>query len=280
MQYGVFGLLVILTSSIFIFIPDTIIAETEWKIYELSHRGELFRIPYKITNSDIEKIERDPEFETMRVFLKSDPPTGGTIAITIPRELVDPKRQTDQGWDEKQFSVLVDVKLTNYEETVNTPCFHTILIPIVAGSKTIEIIHMLDLQATGTPPPPPQVFVATGKNYYDIGESIAVQGCTSLSLDDQMVSIEVMNPQGMVWRDFTLPTIDGSFSTSLIVQGEDAINGTYTAKATYAGKTATSSFVVPEFPVLTMVIFAIAISFILATRLKPRQLLFSKLLEM
>ena len=46
--------------------------------------------------------------------------------------------------------------------------------------------------------------------------------------------------------------------------GQGAINGTYTIMATYAGQSATSSFVVPEFPVNLMLIARVGVMAALA----------------
>jgi predicted secreted protein with PEFG-CTERM motif len=152
------------------------------------------------------------------------------------------------------------------------------LIPVSAGSKEIQIA------ATFTPENPsgarslvPPVYVATDKNNYNAGDVIKVSGCTSLSLDardindlfGKEVHIQVMNPQGnVIWQHFDTPLFDGSFLISFPPQHENAINGTYTAKATYASESASSSFVIPEFPVFVTVIFAIATSLIVAMGLR------------
>ncbi len=86
---------------------------------------------------------------------------------------------------------------------------------------------------------------------------------------DKDVNIEILNPEGEVYETVSAtPKINGQFSTSVVVEGEHAINGTYTARATYAGETGTSTFVVPEFPV-SMIISATAVSLIFVTRLIP-----------
>ncbi len=83
------------------------------------------------------------------------------------------------------------------------------------------------------------------------------------------MNIQILNPRGEVYETVSAtPKINGQFSTSVVVEGEHAINGTYTARATYAGETGTSTFVVPEFP-MSMIIFGIAVSFIFVTRLIP-----------
>ncbi len=81
--------------------------------------------------------------------------------------------------------------------------------------------------------------------------------------------IEILNPEGEPYKTVSAtPNINGQFSTSIVVEGEHVINSTYTVRATYAGLSDTSTFVVPEFPV-SIVIFGIAVSLIFVTRLIP-----------
>ena len=81
--------------------------------------------------------------------------------------------------------------------------------------------------------------------------------------------IEILNPEGELYKTVSAtPKINGQFSTSIVVEGEHVINSTYTVRATYAGQSATSTFVVPEFP-LSLIIFATAVSLIFVTRLIP-----------
>lgn len=270
MQYRAVMLLGILALSIFTFLQSPAVAEDEWKIYKLTHDGQVFKIPYKITNGELQKIEQDPDFYSMTVYIESGA-NDGTIEITVPRNLFDSK--IDHQDDD--FIVLVGIRegVTHEEveyEEVKSPCFRTLSVKFPAGYKRIEIIGSgTGYSPTGTAVPP--VYVATDKNNYEVGEDIKISGCTSLALDDKEVILELLNPEGRPYRTVSVaPNMDGSFLTTLVVEGEEAINGTYTAKATYAGQTATSTFVIPEFQLLSLIIFASAISFILATRIMAR----------
>lgn len=251
-------------------IPNTaIVAAEEWKIYKVIYEGQTFRIPYKITNGDVMNIEYDSAFASFVITVQSESDKYGEIEVTIPRNLASPT--SSQG--DERFVVLLDGDETDYKEVNNSPCFRTISIPLPAGSKQIEIIAAM---VTQMPPKGytvrvnvPSVYIATDKNNYEVGESIKVLGCTDLGLDDKMVVLEILNPEGKIYETVSMiPNINGSFLTSFAVDGQLAINGTYTAKASYADRSVTSSFVVPEFPAFTIIIFASAISFILIVRLR------------
>lgn len=220
----------------------------EWSVYKFSYEEQEFRIPYKITNGNLILIEVDPTFTSMFIQIDGD---GGIIEITIPRDLIDAKELESN--EDDSFVVLVDGEEQNYEEVNNSPCFRTISIKFPKGEQEIEITAgYLSPRAITTIPP--SVYIDTDKDNYGKGEVIMVSGCTSLSIDDKELVLEILNPDGKTYRTISItPNIDGSFSTSFVVEGYQAINGTYVARATYAGESAMSTFVVPEFPVSVLI---------------------------
>lgn len=237
-------------------------AEIICKIYKLSHESQVFKIPYKITNGEIKNIRGESAFAQMIVDIESDPINDGVIEITIPRNLVD----TTIDHIDDDFIVLLDDQETMYEEVSKSPCFRTVSIKFPAGSKEVEVIGVTTGIGPWTVVPP--VYVTTNKNNYLVGEDIKISGCTSLALDDKEVILEVLNPDGEIYQTISVtPNRDGSFSASLRAAGELAVTGAYTVKATYAGYT-----YVPEFPVLAMIVFAIAVSLVVALRPKSKHL--------
>jgi len=231
----------------------------EWKIYELAHDGDVFRIPYKITSGEVNNIEKNPEGEFMLISLDADAQKDGLITISIPRNLADPKVNEKDG----TFTVLVDGNEPAYEEVNNSNCFRTLSVPFAAGSEEIEIITSVEFPTTpdmtGVTSVAP-VYVKTDKPYFEAGETITVSGCTNLALHDEEVTLDIIDPEGEVFKTLSLdPNPDGTFSTSLAIEDEHAIDGTYTVKATYAGESATNAFVVPEFPFNLMVIAAVGL---------------------
>jgi hypothetical protein len=269
-QYSAVVLLFIFALSIFPFLPNVV--ADEWKIYELNVDDQVFKIPYKITNGEVKSIERDPNFFAIIVSIQTDSTNDGVLEITLPRNLIDSK--IDHKDD--TFMVLADTELVRYkqgyEEPDSSPCFRTLTIQFPAGSRQIEIstTHLMGRPETARSLVVP-IYIATDKNNYELDEEISISGCTSLALDGKELFLEILNPEGKIYETTSItPKIDGSFATSLSVEDELAINGTYTARATYAGKSATSSFVVPEFPLFAPIIFATAISMILLMRLMPK----------
>jgi len=250
MRYTAVVLLMVLIFLISVLQKNTN-AETEWTVYELNHKGQLFTIPYNITNGDIGTIEIDPDFVSLFLFIETSPDKDGILEITIPREILDPIEENG----EYDFTILVHGEETKHEETGNSPCFRTVTIPIPAGTEEVEIIESPypSSRLSHGILPPPFVYVATDKDRYEMGGIITILGCTSLALDDREIILEVLNLEGKVYRTIIItPNIDGSFSTSLVIEGKDAIVGTYTAKAVYADKIATSSFEVFEWNIYNM----------------------------
>ncbi len=269
MQHRVFASLAVLTLLMFTFLPNNAIAEGEWQVYKVNYNGQVFKIPYKITYGELSAIKIDKDFSAILVYIKSDPKNDSAMEITIPRNLIDAKTYGER---EEIFTILLDGSELSYNKDYKqigkSPCFRTLSIPFHSGASEIEII------ASQVPESPPQVtdvpaiHIVTSKNNYDVGETIAVSGCTNLALDDKELILEVLNPQGQIYKTVSVaPNIDGTFSTSFPVEGGLATNETYTVKATYAGHSATNSFIVPEFPIFSLIVFACATSLILAMRL-------------
>jgi hypothetical protein len=90
---------------LFSIIQSTAIAQSDWKIYKLSHKDQVFNIPYAITNGTISSIEADPDFSSMIIALRSELNNDGTLEIALPRNLIDATR--NYGADPDDFIVLV-----------------------------------------------------------------------------------------------------------------------------------------------------------------------------
>lgn len=212
----------------------------------MTHKGQTFKIPVKITNGNVKEVEHDPNFDSVIVSIETSANTDGEINITIPRNLLDPK--VDHRDDE--FIVLVDGKEADYEEVNKSPCFRSLAIHTPAGSRKVEIIYAV-IPEFYSPPitTVPPVYVATDKNNYQEWEIIKVSGCTSLALQDEKITLKILKPDGKIYRSiFPTPRIDGSFSASFMIAGERAINGTYTAEVTYAGESAQTTFEISKVP--------------------------------
>lgn len=71
MQYSTFALLIILSLSTFTFLPNIAIADNSWKIYKVSHEGQTFKIPVKITNGEVKEVAGHPEFDSVIVSIET-----------------------------------------------------------------------------------------------------------------------------------------------------------------------------------------------------------------
>ena len=262
MRYTALVLLIVLIFSISA-VQKNASGETEWKIYKSNYEGQVYKIPYKIVNGEVKEIIPNPDFESMIVLIETVQSKDGLLEIVIPRVLVN---ANIEGQDD-EFIILIDGgEKWEYEEVIISPLFRAISLALPAGSEEIEIIDISI--GIGRPLPRPTIHVATDKSNYEVGERIIVFGSTGAALRTG-VNIEILNPEGEHYRTLhASPNINGQFAASLVVSGEHALNGTYTAKAIHGKQSTTSTFVVPEFP-MSMIIFATAVSLIFVTRLIP-----------
>ncbi len=269
----------------------TVLPEGEWKVYKVNVKDQVFKIPYKITNGTIKSIIAYPDNAGVIINLESQSKTAGIIEITLPRDLTDLVEIDEKGfgggssdiWVEGSQQITISSHNTiqqdmTFEEVNSSPCFHTFAVNLPVGSERIMVATAVIPEGTYEKVVVPPVNITTDKNNYELGETITLSGCTSLALDDKNVILSLLEESSSLVIDTNVtPNPDGSFSYTLCVQcGIDTIggkagsvvNGTYVVRATYAGHSATTSFVIPEFPVFGVIILAISISFILAIRLK------------
>lgn len=235
--------------------------DTAWLVYKLKFEDQVFKIPYRITDVNLRWMEIDPDFGSIIIRTASD--NDGMLELTIPRNLIDPREADGQ---DAEFIVVVEPEVRKIKEIGKSVCFRTILIDIPGGTEEIEIIGLSvpeGIQSADVPP----VYVSTDKTYYSQGELVMISGCTNLTLNANEVILEARNPEEKIYRIMSIrPSATGEFSTSMIIRGELAVNGTYTVKARYAGEGTASTFVVPEFPVSLIILGISFVGFLVAAR--------------
>jgi predicted secreted protein with PEFG-CTERM motif len=264
MHWRALALFMLLVVSVFSTVHSVAVAEEEWKIYKITIEGDkndgYFKIPYKITNGEVKDMMGDPVLSMLLIHIETDPTNSGTAELTVPRNLLDSQVFVDGRLFDVDLLVSVDGKNVESEEINATPCFRTVSFDLPAGSKQIFVsgVTAFPLQEDEDEEDEfPPIYISTDKDNYKQGELITISGCTSLQLDDKNLALEVINPEGQVFKTVAVtPNGDGSFLTKLTVEGELGIDGTYTARATYAGETESSTFVVPEFPLALLALAA------------------------
>lgn len=248
-------LLVIFTFVVLILIQNIVAAESEWKIQKVVRDGQIFKVPYKITNGNVEKIQHTGG----EIILEISNEGSGVMEITMPRNLIDSRIIDPLVTKDDDFFVVIDGHETRYEETNTTRCFRTLSIDFLASAKKIEIISTgpaSGLLHTSILP----IYVTTDRSNYEHGQTIAISGCTNLALHYDQVTLNIVNPNGETYDIVSAtPNIDGTFSYSFQPQGTLGIDGNYTVNASYGDNTSSHTFVVPEFPVSGLIIFASAI---------------------
>lgn len=266
MHWRTLALFGILAVSVFSTTHGLVAAEEEWKIYKVTSEEEGgskdFKIPYKITNGEVKDMTGDRILGMLLIRVETDPANSGKAELTVPRNLLDSKVFVDGRLFDVDLLVSVDSENVDSEEINASPCFRTISFDLPAGSKQIFVSGVTPFvpeedEDESEDEEFPSIYISTDKSNYKQGELITISGCTSLELDDKNLALEVINPEGQVFKTVAVtPNGDGSFLTKLTVEGELGIDGTYTARATYAGETESSTFVVPEFPLALLALAA------------------------
>lgn len=103
-------------------------------IYSLKYKQYEYFIPYKISNSTIERMNLSCMTSSLSIYLQD---TGnGNLTVSIPRQMLSSKA----GYDDSDFIVLLDKEEIKSEETEPYTGSRTLNIPFAKDSKLIEII--------------------------------------------------------------------------------------------------------------------------------------------
>lgn len=209
--------------------------------------GTVFSITYTITNAQILDIKADIQSSSLTTQIQTS--GSGTLAITLPRELIDAKNP--DGTD-KAFVVLNNDQTVQFTETNTTNIERTLIIPFESGAQQIEIIGTLVVghgSTTLSPPastPTGTITVTTDKSSYSEGDKIMISGTTSVYLGNTPLTLILTDPIGHTVKvdQITVGT-DDTFSETVVATGtlwQSA--GTYTISATYGGTnmSATTTF--------------------------------------
>ncbi len=137
MKESAFVLLTILILSIFAFLPNIAIGESEKSsgVYKLAYNGKTYEIPYTITNAKLSTIKADQEFSSLLISVH-DSQRDGWLEITLPRELLNYKN------DKLDYLVvLVDGNENKRDVLYKDKDIVSIRFDIPAGSTDVEIIN-------------------------------------------------------------------------------------------------------------------------------------------
>lgn len=107
----------------------------------------------------------------------------------------------------------------------------------------------------------PQLSLTTEWN--EQSKETIISGCTSLTLSDEEVAIRISDQNDVTYKTFSItPDENGSFFMAVPSVNEQSADGMYTVSAEYGGQHASSVLVVPEFPLVMIVVFGISTSFL------------------
>ena len=112
------------------------------------------------------------------------------------------------------------------------------------------------------------IFVQTDKLKYDQGDVLRVNGCLSRDAATKEIQVTIYDPEGKTVGTSTIkPKSDRTFSENFAINDKFGEDGIYSLEINAGGiYYSTSSFAVPEFGPIAIIIFAASISLILFNR--------------
>lgn len=112
------------------------------------------------------------------------------------------------------------------------------------------------------------IFVQTNKLKYDQGDVLMVSGCLSRDAATKEIHVTIYDPEGKIIGTSAIkPKSDRTFSDNFAINDKFGEDGIYSLEIDAGGVYySTSSFAVPEFGPIALIIFAVSISLIFVNR--------------
>lgn len=249
-------LVIILSSTIF----DVAYGKTKWETMEISQDNQTFKILYNTNNVSISRLTVQPESYSLVIYL-TDIKEDARLDITIPRELVAGMSLSDE-----LFVILDGREAASFEEIDSSQCFRTLSIQLPPKRSGEEsILEIIGSEPSQMPKIEKILPIYLTANWNEQLEEVTISGCTSLALTDEKVSIEISSHNGTTYKTLSvIPDERGSFSTTIPSVNGHLADGLYTVSAEYDDQYANSALVVPEFPLVSMIVFCMSISLLFA----------------
>jgi predicted secreted protein with PEFG-CTERM motif len=114
-----------------------------------------------------------------------------------------------------------------------------------------------------------RIYAVTDKEKYAPSDTIYVQGCVDPVIPSQELNVQILNSNEKLIDAKLIPEVDGSFYTKFLVDDKFSKNGTYATEIIYGDQKKTTSFVVPEFSSMAVLILLLSvITAIIISRMK------------
>ncbi|HEY9406669.1 MAG TPA: PEFG-CTERM sorting domain-containing protein [Nitrososphaera sp.] len=109
----------------------------EWTTFELTAEGQTLPIEYRITGGSVQNMTIHGENQTLGITLDST--SNGTLALRLPREIID--SQTAEGED-ADFAAFIDNAEYEQPGEIDEPTedARTVLIGFPAGTGSVDVI--------------------------------------------------------------------------------------------------------------------------------------------
>jgi predicted secreted protein with PEFG-CTERM motif len=109
----------------------------EWTTFDLTAEGQTYPIEYRITGGSVQNMTIHGENQTLGITLDST--SNGTLALRLPREIID--SQTAEGED-ADFAAFIDNAEYEQPGEIDEPTedTRTVLIGFPAGTGSVDVI--------------------------------------------------------------------------------------------------------------------------------------------
>jgi hypothetical protein len=112
------------------------------------------------------------------------------------------------------------------------------------------------------------LYVVTDKENYQLGDVVIAQGCVDTALPRSNLNVQLSSSGEIVSEKILIPEADGSFYAPFQID-ENFENGTYAAEIIYGEHKKSTSFVVPEFGSVAVILLSVLSLFVIVSKFKP-----------
>jgi len=99
-----------------------------------------------------------------------------------------------------------------------------------------------------------RIYAVTDKEKYAPSDIVYVHGCVDPVMPSQELYVQILKSDKKLLENVLIPEVDGSFSTSFLVDDKFSNNGTYATEIIYGDQKKSTSFIVPEFGSMAVLI--------------------------
>jgi hypothetical protein len=238
----------------------------EWQTATLAYGGQESEIQYMIVNGTLDELTGDADSQMITAAITAE--QDGELMIQLPREIID----SFSGDQDLDYIVFVDEMLESAEDDFGSDV-RTLTIPFVEGNEMIDIVSANPPEFEPGLPSTTFTVAAVGQDVEVVVKSSST--ITEFELDEESMTVFIAVEGeegtegvtqitiGRILEGPYIVTIDGEETTDFEVTESGDITLSYVHGI--EGITITGTNVVPEFPLVAIVLAAAIVGTIVAT---------------